>query len=360
VLNPHGVDDAELASADESESASATGKHAQLSRWAISFALALLLHAVAALVMLLIWQKSTPPDPYGPVIVELPPPLVGEIASPREAAPRPTGMQQPSINEQIETNRTAGGPPKPGAETTARKLPAVEERKVEPSFANLAPAAPSENAEGENTRTASGGGGASAAPSGEIGGGPIDTRIAPRFGPGGLRAKKAARTLAHKATPIGRTAKTIGAQGQGHSRRLGTSPSVAINAIGARVQDRAAAAIARAKSSQEITKNAIGNGSVANLAGSISASAAGLAATNAIGMTVRAHPTIPTTIPRLTGGEQITGAVPIPFAGRGPPAAAAINGTSMNRVTLNAGAIGGPAKNAVGVLNGTGFRTRHP
>jgi hypothetical protein len=39
---------------------------------------------------------------------------------------------------------------------------------------------------------------------------------------------------------------------------------------------------------------------------------------------------------------------------------AVINGTGMTRVSLGAGAIGGPAKNVAGVLNGTSFRSRHP
>jgi hypothetical protein len=355
VLNPQRVDDAELASAGESESASATAKRTQLNRWAISFALALLLHAVAAVVVLLIWQQSKPFNRNGPVFVELPPPTATPTASPGEAAPQPQPVEQPRVGELNGANRGPGGPPKRADDIAEQKVPSAEEGRAE----NPAVRTPPENAEGENARTVSGGGAVSSGPSGsEIAGGPIDARIAPRFGPAGPRARKAPRALARKATTMGRTAKSMGAQAQGHSRRLGASPSVAINAIGAHVQDRAAAAIARAQR-LETSKNAIGSGSVANLAGSLSASAAGLAVTNAIGMTVHAHPTIPAATPRLTGGEQITGAAPLPFASRGPPAAA-INGTTMNRVTLNSGVIGGPAKNTVGVLNGTGFRMRRP
>jgi len=348
----------EMPPADQFLSASTTGKRTHVRRWAISLALALLLHGVVAIVVLLTWQKSTTPlRPDGPVIVELPPPA-----------------------EPIEANRAPGGPPRQADETAEKRAASIDEGKAEPTFAtqssaptappqnaegeekaeptfatqSLTPTAPLENAEGENgaevrTATGGGGGGRSAVSGGETAGGPIDTRIAPRFGP---RSKKASRTLARKPTPIGRTAKAAAGM-QGHSRRLGALlPSVAINAIGARVQDRAAAAIARANSSQEEAKNAIGS-NVANLAGSISANAANLAVTNAIGIAVRVRPTMPGPVI----GER--GVSALASASAAMPKAA-INGTGMSRISLGAGAIGGPPKHVAGALNGTDFRPRHP
>jgi hypothetical protein len=347
VSKPLKVSDMEMPPADRSLSASTTGKRTHLRRWAISIALALLLHGAVAIAVLLTWQKSTTPlHPNGPLIVELPPPAAEPAAPLGEA-----GVEAPSAAKQIEANRAPGGPPKRTDEIPERKVASIGEERAEPTFASqsVAPTAPLENAEGENgVRTATGGGGGmrSAVPGGEAAGGPIDTRIA-HFGPG---SKKASRTLARKPIRIGRAAKDAGMQG--HSRHLSAPAGVAINAIGARVQDRAAAAIARANSSQEEAKNAIGS-NVANLAGSISANAANLAVTNAIGIAVRVRPSIP--------GPVIDehGAGAIAFAGGAMPKAA-INGTGMSRISLGAGAIGGPAKNVAGVLNGTSFRPRHP
>jgi hypothetical protein len=339
--------------ANRSLSASTAGKRAHLRRWAISIAFALLLHGVVAMAVLLTWQKSTTPlHPNGPVIVELPPPPAAPLG---EAVPAPpkAGIEAPSAAQQIEANRAPGGPPKQADEITERKVASSEEGSAEPTFAtqSLAPTAPLENAEGENgadVRTASGGGGGvrSAPSGGEAAGGPIDTRIG-HFGPG---SKKVSRTLARKPIRIGRAAKDAGMQG--HSRHLSAQAGVVINAIGAHVQDRVSAAGARANGFQEGPKNAIGS-NVANLAGSISANAADLAVTNAIGIAVRVRPSIP--------GPVIAehGAGAIAFAGGSMPKAA-INGTGMSRIGLGVGVIGGPAKNVAGVLNGTSFRPRHP
>ncbi len=331
MSKPLKVSDAEMALADRLPSASANGKRVHLRRWAISIALALLLHGVVAVAVLLTWQKSTTQlHPNGPVIVELPPPAA----------------------EPIEANHAPGALTKQGDETAEKKAAAIREEKAEPTFAtqSLAPTAPLENAEGENgadVRTASGGGGGvrSGVSGGGAAGGPIDTRIAPGSGP---RSKKASRTLARKPSLPGRMAKNAGMQG--HSRHLGAQPGVAINAIGARVQDRVAAAIARANRSREGAKNAVGS-NVANLAGSSSTNAGDLAVTNAIGIAVRPS------IPGPVIGEHGAGA--IAFAGSAMPKAA-INGTGMGRPALRIGAIGGAARSAAGALNGTDFRPRHP
>lgn len=355
MSKPLKVSDAEMAPADRLPSASANGKRVHLRRWAISIALALLLHGVVAVAVLLTWQKSTTQlHPNGPVIVELPPPAA----------------------EPIEANHAPGALTKQGDETAEKKAAAIREEKAEPTFAtqslvptapvenaqgekkveptfatqSLAPTAPLENAEGENgadVRTASGGGGGvrSGVSGGGAAGGPIDTRIAPGSGP---RSKKASRTLARKPSLPGRMAKNAGMQG--HSRHLGAQPGVAINAIGARVQDRVAAAIARANRSREGAKNAVGS-NVANLAGSSSTNAGDLAVTNAIGIAVRPS------IPGPVIGEHGAGA--IAFAGSAMPKAA-INGTGMGRPALRIGAIGGAARSAAGALNGTDFRPRHP
>lgn len=351
------VSDMEMPPADRSLSASTTGKRTHLRRWAISIALALLVHGVVAVAVLLTWQKSTSPlHPNGPVIVELPLPAADPAAPLGEAVPAPpAGIERPSVAKQIEGNRAPGGPPKRTDEIAEKKVASIGEERAEPTFAtqSLAPAAPLQNAEGENgadVRTVTGGGGGarSAVSGGDAAGGPIDTRIAAQSG---QHSKKASRTLAQKPILIGRAAKDAGMQG--HSRHLSAQEAgVVINAIGARVQNRVSAAGARTNGFQEGAKNAIGS-NVANLAGSISANAADLAVTNAIGIAVRVRPSIP--------GPVIAehGAGATAFAGGSMPKGA-INGTGMSRIGLGVGVIGGPAKNVAGVLNGTSFRPRHP
>jgi len=330
-----------------------------LRRWAISIALALLLHGVVAVAVLLTWQKSTTQlHPNGPVIVELPPPA----AEPIEATHAPgelTKQRDETAEKKAAAIREEKAEPTFATQSlvpTAAVENAQGEKKVEPTFASqsLTPTAPVENAGGENgadVRTATGGGGGvrPGVSGGEAAGGPIDTRIAPRFGP---RSKKASRTLARKPTlpDACRMAKAAGMQG--NSRHLGAQAGVAINAIGARVQDRVAAAIARANRSKEGAKNAVGS-NVANLAGSISANAGDLAVTNAIGIAVHLRPSIPGPVI----GEHGAGA--IAFAGAAMPKAA-MNGTGIGRPALRIGAIGGAARSAAGALNGTDFRPRHP
>ena len=213
--------------------------------------------------------------------------------------------------------------------------------------------------------------------------GPIDARIAP-FGSRALgsrafgsQAKKAPRKLARSPNPLVRPNKEAG--GQAPARRLSALPgSIVINAIGARVQDRVRAAMARANASGNGVRNAVG-GTMANNAGSVSANAAGSVVTNAIGMAVHVQPNIAGS----TGSELRTGA-PASAGGRTPITGgagvggasvngASINGASINGASINGtnmgrsalrigaiGAIGGPAKTMSGVLNGTDFHLRHP
>jgi hypothetical protein len=347
VLNRLKADDVKM------PAASTAGKRRHLRRWAISIAIALLLHAVAGVFVLLTW-KSPSLNPNGPVIVELPPPPAEPKASPGEAAPVPDkqGTEQQGVGEQTdEANRAPEESSKQTAENADREVAPLDKESTEPTFAsqNVPPAAPSENAEGENAtegRTASGRGGPSAASGGQAEGGSIDTRIAPYFGP---RAKKPSRTLARKPSPLAHTATTTNAQG--HSRRLSAPAGDVINAIGARVPS-VAAANALANKAEDSTKNAIGS-NVANPAGGVSASAPDLPVINSLGIPMRVHPSIP----RPVAGQQGTGAIGFDNRGRPVPA---VNGTGMNRVGLGAGGLGGPSRSAANALNGTSFRPQLP
>jgi hypothetical protein len=318
-------------------------------RWGVSLAVALLLHAVIATVLVLAWRKFVPLNPPGAVIVELPPPEARANAEPTEPtfatvsadAGRSEAAEHAAIDHPI-------------AELSTRGKAAEES---EPTFAGREREGgpPAENAaeKPEEVGTATGGGEPRRPPGPQVGGASIDTRIAPSFGPPG---KKPPRKLTRSLSPLGGPAKQAGAPAA--SRRLSALPgSVVINAIGARVEDRVRAAMARANASGNGPRNAVGNTITTN-AGNAASGAAESVVINAIGMAVHVHPAVS---PPANGAVG-SGATAVP-GGRTPAAGVnggAVNGTGMGHVATRAGAIGGPAKNVPGALNGTDFHTRHP
>jgi hypothetical protein len=146
---------------------------------------------------------------------------------------------------------------------------------------------------------------------------------------------------------------------QASPRRLSALPgNTAINAIGARVEDRVRAAVARANASGNGARNAVGNTMPIN--GGNAAAGRAESVVNAIGMAVPVHPTASPPANGVAGPGGMA-----PMAGRAPGAAGAlnggaVNGTGLGRVATRAGTIGGAVKNVPGALNGTDFRPRHP
>jgi hypothetical protein len=324
-------------------------------RWGLAVAVALLLHGVIAVIVVLAWRKLPMLNLPGPVIVELAPPAGQPNAQPAEPTFATTGADvgRSESAERADIDH-------PFAELTARSKTAEEES--EPTFAarDREAIAPAENADEKaaDARTASGGGGLRPAPGAEIGGAPIDTRIAPSFG---ARGKKAPRELARTLSPLAHPNKQAG--GQGPSRRLSAlRGSIVINAIGARVEDRVRAAMARANASGNGARNAVGS-TMANNAGSAANPADGVV-TNAIGMAVHVHPTLPQPMNGAPGtGVAASAGARMPAAGMngaGVAGAAGVNGTGTGHLASRAGTIGGPAKGVSGVLNGTDFHPRHP
>jgi hypothetical protein len=176
----------------------------------------------------------------------------------------------------------------PIAELSTRGKAAEES---EPTFAGREREGgpPAENAaeKPEEVGTATGGGEPRRPPGPQVGGASIDTRIAPSFGPPG---KKPPRKLTRSLSPLGGPAKQAGAPAA--SRRLSALPgSVVINAIGARVEDRVRAAMARANASGNGPRNAVGNTITTN-AGNAASGAAESVVINAIGMAVHVHPAV--------------------------------------------------------------------
>jgi hypothetical protein len=315
-------------------------------RWGISLVAALLLHAAIATVLVLAWRTFAPLTPPGPVIVELPPPETRPKAEPAEPTFATTDAGRSDAAERAAIDR-------PFADLSA-KLGTAEES--EPSFAargrEAAPPADDGAEKPAEVRTATGGEEQRVAPGAQIGGAPIDTRIVPTFGPPG---RKPPRKLARSASPFAPTAKQAGSPAA--SRRLSASAgNVVINAIGARVEDRAKAAAARANASGNGARNAVGN-TITTDAGNAAAGAAESVVNNAIGMAVHVHPPV---LPPANG--PVGAGAPAPF-GRMPATGAnggAVNGTGLGRMSPRAGAIGGPARNASGTLNGTDFHARRP
>jgi hypothetical protein len=315
-------------------------------RWGISLAVALLLHAVIAAIFVLAWRKFPTLTPTGPVIVELAPPQGQPSAQPAEPtfATTDAGRSETAGRAAIDHPFAESSPIGKAAEESQ---PTFAGRKGEGG-------PPAENAAEKpaEARTATGGGEARPAPGAQVGGAPIDTRIVPSFGPPG---KKPPRKLARSVSPLAHPAKQAGAPAA--SRRLSALPgSIVINAIGARVEDRVRAAMARANASGNGPRNAVGSTITTN-AENAAAGAAKSVVINAIGMAVPAHPGIS---PPANGA---VGAGAVASPGRMPAAGVnggAVNGTSMGRVAARAGAIGGPTRNVPGALNGTDFHPRHP
>jgi hypothetical protein len=362
VLSPLQSPDATERRTDVFAPPPAPEKRAPLHRWGISIAVALLLHAVIAVIVFLAWRQSATLTPPGPVIVELAPPSGQPNAQPSEPTFATTGAD---VGRSDSAERADVDQP------FARQAPKPEaaEGTAEPTFANQSrqPVAPTERADenAADVRTASGGGGMPAAPSAGLSG-PIDARIAPSFGSRAFdpRARKAPRKLAGSLSPLARQTKQAG--GQVSVRRLSALPgSIVINAIGARVQDRVRAAIARANASVSGARNPVGS---TGTAGSASANATDSVATNAIGMAVHVHPNNTNPMSGSLGNTTASAGGRIPLAGANGSAGiggtsingASINGANMGRPAFRVGAVGGPAKSMVGVLNGTDFHPRHP
>jgi hypothetical protein len=316
-------------------------------RWGVSLAVALLLHAVIATVLVLAWRKFVPFNPPGAVIVELPPPEARANAEPTEPtfatisadAGRSEAAEHAAIDHPI-------------AELSTRGKAAEES---EPTFAGREREGgpPAENAaeKPEEVGTATGGGEPRRPPGPQVGGASIDTRIVPTFGPPG---KNSSRTLARTLSPLARPAKQAGAPAP--SRRLSALPgSVVINAIGARVEDRARAAMARANASGDGARNAVGS-AMTTSAGSAAANAAESVVTNAVGMAVHVQPAVSPLAHGAVGtGVTASTGVRMPSAGLN---GGSVNGTGAGRVATRAGRIGGATGNVSGALNGTDFRLR--
>ena len=331
----------------------ATTDHANLRRWAISGAVVVLVHgAIAAAVMT--WRNIIVPwQPPGPVVIEL---------APAPAAPTTQQAALPPAPKQVPSTASPDKTPEKVEQKGEEKTAARGEEKAEPSQFEESPRvtapvtlAPPESAEGGNRADMK------AVPGGEAGGAvhaggggvnPIDTRIGeqPR-----QSFKKAAKANDWTKAIMGRPSKNFA--GRQQPLGPGTASGMARNAIGMLVQDPTGAIGTRGSTAANAAKNAVGvtamnavGVTAMNTVGGTAASALNGATTNAIGVSMP----IRTRAPRTNIGRRGIG----PLASNATTPNAIINGTGMVRPGSGTAVIGGPAKNVVGVINGTGMRPR--
>jgi len=334
---------------------------ATLDRWAISIAVALVLHGTIAAAVLTWHSVIVPERQAAPFLIDL---------LPLPAAPA-AEQSQPERPQSVSQSAAA-------AAGSAQTPPPASERVITNAPELTAPRTPARSADdgaanGAESRIDSGGGGAAAhagsngtpdsavdanpLPSGGMNAMPLDTSITVMPGlygkkAGGGMAQKKKQTVIFR--PLKRPALQSGQSEHAHNLSPATANAVTrTNAVGAHVQDRVRAAFARAGSHGEI-KNAIG-GAAAPGPGGVNTNAAEGVAVNSVGVTVHVHPGIPGT----NTAEPKTGPVE-PVASAGTMNHSVVNGHDMIRPGSAAGAIGGPAKNTTGVLSGSMFHLRHP
>ncbi len=340
----------------------ATEERVQLQRLGVSLAVALALHGAIA-VALLNWGRAIfAVNPAAPLVINIDlAPLVGVPASsPSERAPTLPA------SERVITNV-----PAPGLETTPAPSAPIAPPIPAPA------ASGDENAAAAAGRSASGGGlsraapeaghgGASAvepaAPPGTLMNTPLDTSITvmpdlySKRGGGGFGPKKKQgvffRPLRHPGL-LGQPERPghVAQPERPHTPSPGRATTT--NAVGAHVQDRARAALAR-EAARAGGRNAIGGvASPGIVGGGGAANAPETVTKNAIGMTVPVHPNI-------SGTSTTTEPKPGPAVATGNTANhAAIGGHDMIRPGA-AGVLGGPARSRPGVLSGSDFHLRHP
>jgi hypothetical protein len=308
----------------------ATTNQANLRYWTLSAGIVLLVHGAIATAVLS-WRNATAPAGRpGPVVIDLAPmpaaPPVEQTTLPPAPAPVPS-MAQPA-----QPFAAARGEEKAGPFEGAPRVSAP---------VTLAPP------EEPQPRAATGG----AAPAGAspYQGEPIDTRIGE---PSRQRFKNAARGSDwKKAITLSSPSKNF------HSRLAARGPAassdaaggLARNSIGMLTQDVSGVASSKPANGAEGFKNAAGIATTSS--DSVMARNPGTG-TNAIGMGVllRTRVLRPNVLPQnsisLVASSDRT-------AGN-----AVINGTGMVRPASATAAIGGPAKNVGGIINGTTIRPR--
>jgi hypothetical protein len=316
-----------------------------LYHWAIAVAIASSVHAALAAVLLLWYKPTTPARPPDAIVIDLvPPPAL------------PTSPAAPQVEQRLAPEQAASAASSDKAIEQAERR--IEEQvavrsdqkpapsPVEESAAPAKPTAPAEEGPTqEKTQAAPAGAPAGAVQPGAGAGGPIDFRIAE---PHRARIKRSA----WKDAIMGRTPKGYGLRQQPPGPSV--PGSMARNAIGMAVPDGAAAKGLAGYSAPNLRdglpRNAVAATAVENVTARSAPGVIGSPAPNAIGLSAPNHPTVV--------GLNVARPAVSPVAAVRPLSKTGINGTTMIRPGTSMGGIGGPARTAAGVINGTSIRPR--
>ena len=317
----------------------ATTNQANLRYWTLSAGIVLLVHGAIATAVLS-WRNATAPAwRPGPLVIDLAPmpaaPPVEQTTLPPAVAPVPSLAQPNQPLERVEQNneRTAArGEEKAGQFEEAPRVSAP---------VTLAPP--------EEPQTRASTGGAAPAGASPYQSEPIDTRIGE---PSRQRFKNAAKGSDWK------KAITLSSPSKNFPSRLATrgpvAPSDAAaglprNSIGMLTQDGSGIASSKPPNGADGVKNAAGIAMTSS--DNVMARNAGTA-TNAIGMSAPLRARV------LRPGVPLQNSMSLVASSDRTAGNAVINGTGMVRPASATAAIGGPAKNVGGIINGTTIRPR--
>lgn len=318
----------------------ATTNHENLRYWTISAGIVVLMHAAISAAVLS-WRNATAPaERPGPVVIELAPmpaaPPAEQAILPPAAAPVPSLAAPSQPLERVEQNneRTAArGEQKAGPfeETPSASAPVTlsppEEPQTRAATVGAVPGASSYQNE------------------------PIDTRIGePRHFKNPARASDWKKAITGHPSSAAGPSRNFGARlaARGPAASGDATGGSARNAVGMLTQDISGVASSKAISGAEGAKNAVG---IAATTGNNAVASNPGTATNAIGLAVPLRASSPKTNSRQHGS------VGLLASGDATPNGV-INGTAMVRPASGTAAIGGPAKNVGGVINGTTIRPR--
>jgi hypothetical protein len=315
--------------------------HENLRYWTISAGIVVLMHgAIAAAV--LSWRNATAPmERPGPVVIDLAPipaaPPADQGTVPPAAASVPSLAQSNQPFERVEENKERT------AARSEQKAGPFEEAPSASAPVTLAPP------EEPQTRAATGGAVPGAASSYQNE--PIDTRIGePRRFKNPARASDWKKAITDHPSSAAGPSRNFGARlaARGPAAPGDATGGSARNSVGVLTQDISGVASSKAISGAEGAKNALG---IAATTGNNAVASNPGIATNAIGLAVPLRVSSPKTNSRQHGSVGL-----LAFGEATPNGV--INGTAMVRPASATAAIGGPAKNVGGVINGTMIRPR--
>jgi hypothetical protein len=325
--------------------------HAYRGRWPISATVVLLMHLAIAAAVVATWRRST--ESFGPVVIELAPALPDRQAGPPPTPPSVTTSAPPErpigkLEGTTEPKTAVGGEEKVGSRPPGEGGPPGASGTTTPSAGARG---------GQVVRTPAAPGGSPVLPARPGVENPIDLRIAE---PPRLRFRRAGPTI------LGRPAFSVGPPGSA-AAGVGKGPLPPLGSLAARQRALAPYGPRSPSVHGGVARNAVGI--------PVPAIEAAVGAKGGLGdhrlprvsaaAGIARNPVAALPLPRNTGSgptpKAANAAAGNSHPGLGPVASTGtpivgVNGARMIRPGAGTGAIGGPAKPAAGVLNGTTFK----